>query len=175
MSRFPPLEGDPQGLRCVFLLVLLQCKKKIIFLSVKVCAPTLKSIIPSPFQLQSVNVYWADNSEERHACFWQPLVDVITARERVLNIYIFENVQKAMCPTLALCQDESINKSLNEVSFLLKGEKETMSKDFLSSLFPLRFVLSELDSGKECAHSWCSFHLFNCIYGLCWLNFTVFC
>lgn len=151
MSRFPPLEGDPQGLRCVFLLVLLQCKKNF-FLFVKVCAPTLKSIIPSPFQLQSVNVYWADNSEERHACIWQPLVDVITARERVLNIYIFENVQKAMCPTLALCQDESINKSLNEVSFLLEGEKETMSKDFLSSLFPLRFVLSELDSGKECVH-----------------------
>lgn len=40
-----------------------------------------------------------------------------------------------MWPTLALCQVESINESLNEVSFLLDGEKETMSKDFLIFFF----------------------------------------
>lgn len=86
---FPPLQGDPQGLRHVFLLVLLQCQ--FFFFCKSVCTNPEKC---HPFAISTPEcqlVYWADNTEEKHAWTWQSWVDVTETRERVL-IYFFENV-----------------------------------------------------------------------------------
>lgn len=143
---FPPLQGDPQGLRHAFLLVLLQCK--FFFLSVSVCTNPKKC---QPFAISTPEcqlVYWADYSVEKHAEIWQVWVDV-TKLESAFLIYIFWKCLKSHAAETCT-PPRRINKSLNEVSILLEFLRERDNEQTSSQCFfhsDVSFPNLDLDSG----------------------------